>query len=62
MSKQRLTKSVPPVDQVRRELTAATAEVRFLRKMLKLAKDAEQAKSLREQALSLSNQKREVKP
>ncbi len=44
----RLTKfSVPPVAEVRGRLTAAMAEVRMLRRLLRLVKEADEAKRLR---------------
>lgn len=47
--------NVPPAEEVRSRLAAATAEVRYLRQLLKLAKSAEQAKSL---ALSHGGERR----
>lgn len=42
--------TVPPVEQVRSDLTTAVAEVRALRRLLVLAKEAEQARDLRDRA------------
>ena len=47
-TKQRL--SVPSLDQVKKELAAANAEVRFLRRLAKLAREREEAEHLRAQA------------
>ena len=42
--------SVPPVAEVRKQLAATAAEVRMLRRLLRLAKDADEAKRLRAKA------------
>ncbi len=38
---------IPPADEVRKQLAAALAEVRALRALLRIAKDAEVAQNLR---------------
>ena len=48
MKPSELLKTVPAANQVRADLTAAQAEVRALRKLLELAKDADQAKAARQ--------------
>ena len=45
---QRSLQNVPPAEQVRADLVAARTEVRALRKLLALAKEADQAKAARQ--------------
>jgi hypothetical protein len=43
-------KHIPPAADVRRRLAAANAEARYLRRLLRLARDRDAAKRLRQEA------------
>jgi hypothetical protein len=42
--------SIPPAAEVRKQLAAATAETRYLRRLLRIAKERDQAAQLRRDA------------
>ena len=47
MKERKIKFPVPPVATVRRELAASVAETQYLRRLLRLSKEAEEARRLR---------------
>lgn len=50
------TESIPPAAEVRKRLAAATAETRYLRRLLRLARERDEAERLRREIVDVGTE------